>query len=1392
MANSYRLLETNPKLELKDTVYQDSDDFIRDAKIDNSLQIALRDIFDKAHDKSLFSANLEELAQTKELSNELSTLRHNYLRCLDLDRVNTALDLSQDTGGVAHYLASHVASVDSIKIDIDRARLAVVRCASKSNIVHVSSDLDAIKLPTQYYDLIVIGDLENLDIEQDRLTDLLARLRNSLSDRGALVLNAANPDRLNRWFDGKSARDDKKIHFVDLYNKQAADQALSRKTLRDSLSKAGYAKTEIHSIFSSGHSCKAIFSEEYLGTNPNSVNHFHRLGFVENQTINEYLLFAQLVDQKENLNQYASRYIAISGASITSLRQLYDNDFSHFAGTSRRPAWRTLTYRKRASQEVHKVAAFENAQESSSLIKQNLGSQPFHKGRLLVHDWLKAIVDLDPSQFKTCVVEYQNWLNSQAQDGNFADFGYDMLPFNLVVKESRGKRELCIIDPEWSLKKEISSDFVLFRALFWFAHENRNIIQTYCQEFDFYSIGSFVIEYMPNAHSLDDLADYVKLEEQLQKEINLNSMPRTVANAVVQSLNENRPVLEISWANQDGQAPRLLAHSHVWNTQIGEQTLSIQVAPLEESHPNLRIDPMAQIGGLKISQLKIVDKDTKQTIWVAEDQNDLQTKVTMVGMLATNDALICVDEDPHLLIDVADLDLKAKQLEVQISLIARDTRGLEESISILSQEPSKHLAALSSQRNRNNEYRAQIDYLNQRIKDLHDHREDLVLEVNNLKTVRKDKENQIDLLVSRLSLQYKLNESLYEFLTDRPSTRVKSFARRLMNRIRKRPPVELPSTEEFLLQTPKAENFKVPELVRKYPLPKGDLLGQNNEDYGQWVAENTLSEHDKETIKADIESMVDKPLFSILVPIYNTDPEYLMPMIESVRAQLYPHWELCLVDDCSPKSYLRQILTHEALQDERIKVQLNDVNQGISVTTNDALAMASGDYIALLDHDDEISIDALYENAKVINEKPGVGLIYSDEDKMDMQGNRLEPFFKPDYSPDFLSTNNYICHFSVINKSLIDELGGFREGLDGSQDHDVILRAAHNSEHVVHIPKILYHWRKIPGSTAVVYDAKSYAWEAGRKAIEDQLTKNEDGVKVDFGSLKGTYRVNREIKGEPLVSIVIPFKDKPELLDSCLNSILKLSSYKNFEIIGVSNNSEEQETYSKMQAFSESDARIRFVQHNIPFNFSAVCNYGVKQTKGEYVLLLNNDIEILTVDWIEGLLEHAQRPEVGAVGSKLLYPDGRIQHAGIVVGMVGAAGHPHKFFPNDHIGYHGRLHMVHNVSAVTGALLMVSKAKFDQVAGLDEDNLAVAYNDVDFCLKLHQQGYYNVFTPYVEATHHESISRGYEDTDEKMQRLLKEQAHFLEQWKDFIENGDPYYNPNLSLKNEYFSLNFRD
>jgi len=487
------------------------------------------------------------------------------------------------------------------------------------------------------------------------------------------------------------------------------------------------------------------------------------------------------------------------------------------------------------------------------------------------------------------------------------------------------------------------------------------------------------------------------------------------------------------------------------------------------------------------------------------------------------------------------------------------------------------------------------------------------------------------------------------------------------------------------------------------------------------------------------------------------------------------------------------LLKRLAALDERIVVRLNKDNQGIAGASNDAVKLTSGDFVGLLDHDDELSIDALYENAKVINRRPDVGFIYSDEDKVTMDERRVDPFFKPDYSPDLLDSQNYICHFSVISQSVIKQIDGFRLGFDGSQDHDIIIRAIQYAKHVEHIPKVLYHWRKVPGSTADVYDAKSYAWEAGRKAVEARFRSNGEVGEVVLGPLQGTFQVKRDIIGDPKVSIIIPFKDKPELLRACVDSIFEKSSYTNFEIIGVSNNSEEESTRQLMAEFSDQHDNIRFVEKNQPFNFSQLCNYGVLQSSGEFVLLLNNDIEVISEDWLERLIEHAQRKDVGAVGGKLFFPDGRVQHAGVVAGMHGAAGHSHLFFSSTDIGYYGSLMVTRNVSAVTGAMLMVSRAKFDQVGGLDEANLAIAYNDVDLCLKLLDAGLRNIFTPFCQATHHESASRGYEHEDPiRRARFEKERTFFLNKWQAFLDKGDPCFNPNFDLAHHDFKIKIED
>lgn len=542
-----------------------------------------------------------------------------------------------------------------------------------------------------------------------------------------------------------------------------------------------------------------------------------------------------------------------------------------------------------------------------------------------------------------------------------------------------------------------------------------------------------------------------------------------------------------------------------------------------------------------------------------------------------------------------------------------------------------------------------------------------------------------------------------------------------------------------------------------------------------------------DTIANEIKNFSYKPLISIIMPVYNVDPKWLDLAIKSIAAQWYENWELCIADDKSTNQktlgYLKNI------NNPKIKIVYLDKNLNISGASNAALELASGEYIALMDNDDEITPDALYEMVKAIN-KTGFEFIYSDEDKVEINGHYCNPHFKPDFASDMFLSQNYISHLGVIKKSLIDKAGGFTVGLEGAQDYDLYLKVLEQTNLIHHIPKVLYHWRKIPGSTAAEFSDKSYAQEAGLKSLQNAMIRRNNEADVVHGQYPGTYRVKYKIIGEPLVSIIIPFKDKPELLTMCVESILEKTSYQNFEIIGISNNSTNAETFEEMKRLESLDHRIKFYEYNIPFNYSAINNYAVREiAKGEHLILLNNDIEIITPGWIEAMLEFSQRLDAGAVGVKLYYPNDTIQHAGVIVGINGVAGHSHKHAKREYQGYSSRLNIVQNVSAVTAACCMVKKAIFEEVNGLNSENLAVAFNDVDFCLRIREKGYLNIFTPYCEAYHHESISRGYEDTDEKKARFNSEVQYMMQRHVGILHNGDPYYNPNLTLKHEDFGLN---
>ncbi|HUU76204.1 MAG TPA: glycosyltransferase [Methanoregulaceae archaeon] len=528
----------------------------------------------------------------------------------------------------------------------------------------------------------------------------------------------------------------------------------------------------------------------------------------------------------------------------------------------------------------------------------------------------------------------------------------------------------------------------------------------------------------------------------------------------------------------------------------------------------------------------------------------------------------------------------------------------------------------------------------------------------------------------------------------------------------------------------------------------------------------------------------ETPLISVVIPVHNGPPQWLECAIQSVLEQTYSRWELCIVDDSSTEAGTLRLLSR--IKDPRIIIKFLKTNVGISSATNVAISSSKGEYITFLDQDDELTNDALAEIVNAVNRyKPD--LIYSDEDKFadSLFGRKyIDAHFKPDYSPDLLLSHNYITHLLVVKRALMDKIGVFRPEYDGAQDYDLTLRAVESADTICHIRKVLYHWRYHRGSTSHQTGSREKCSDAGRRAVEDAMLRRKINAIVEPTKLQNHYRVLRKLKGEPLVSIIIPFNDMPQLLDTCLHSIISRTTYSNYEILGINNNSKEKKTFDLMARWTDKDQRVRFVDYNSPFNYSEINNYAVRFARGDYLILLNNDVEIITTNWIETLLEHAQRDEVGVVGGKLYYPDGTVQHAGIVVGIKGFAGRPHRRFPGESTGYFHRLMLTQNVSAATGALMMVNRSKYLEVGGMDSINLPISLNDVDFCLRLMEKRYWNVFTPYCEAIHAESVSRGFDTDPGKRARFEEEIKYFTSRHQKILSQGDPFYNPNLSLDDE--------
>jgi GT2 family glycosyltransferase len=571
-------------------------------------------------------------------------------------------------------------------------------------------------------------------------------------------------------------------------------------------------------------------------------------------------------------------------------------------------------------------------------------------------------------------------------------------------------------------------------------------------------------------------------------------------------------------------------------------------------------------------------------------------------------------------------------------------------------------------------------------------------------------------------------------------------------------------------------------------------IGQQvDPSYTRWVAEyDTLDDADRAAIRTHIAQLARRPLISVVVPVYNTEEKYLREMIESVLLQIYPHWELCLADDASTKSHVEQVLREFAVRDRRIKYIKRETNGHICAATNAALDLATGEFVALLDHDDLLSETAVYEIAVEVDAHPDADVIYSDSDNIDDSGRRWGPYFKTDWDPDLMLGHNMVNHLGVYRRSLLEAVGRLRLGLEGSQDYDLVLRVADASapSRIRHIPGVLYHWRRSASSPSFSETSLERCVVAARRAIREHLARTGVEARIDVLPnypywTRVVYSLPRE---RPLVSIIVPTRDRADLLARCSDGVLTRTDYEPLELVIVDNDSTEPETHQLFTHLAR-DPRVRIIQHPGNFNYSTINNRAVQEARGDIVVLMNNDVDVISPLWLEEMVSQALRPEIGAVGAKLLYPDGHVQHAGVFLGISGLPGHLYPRIDRADLGSYGRAGLVRTVSAVTGACLAVRRSVFEEAGGLDSVNLAVAYNDIDLCLKIREKGYRNIWTPFAELYHWESASRGSDTAPQNAERFQKE-ADFLRQTWGRKLDCDPYYNPNCSLAGGNFEPGF--
>ena len=1336
----------------------------------------IRDVIQHASDKSSFSDELENAIHDWSSEYHLTSRRANALRGIDLKPVKTALEIGCGCGAISRYLGERGIQLDCVEGSPRRAEITRLRCEDLPNVRVINSHFGELAIPDACYDLVVLnGVLEyagKYDPEgrspRDAAIATLKRALAALKPDGFIFLAIEN--RLGFKYLAGATEDHFGVPWVGLDGYPAYDSPVNekyggirtwdRQEWLALLEELGGLQVEFVYPFPDYKLPETLLSHSFATGSPYAWQSILR------SPSRDYLVawtpkipeaqFWKTANRAGVLDQYANSFILLIEKNEKAGFSRINFDFLHFPALQRKLEHRVTTWKPKGGDKVRKQLLSGGHSVNDPGLVQHIEEEPYYPGLILSRHWIEVIESLNSEQaFRQLLLEYTRFLEtSKTKLGNRI---YDLHPGNIIIDE---QGEYRAFDLEWEPEPEISADFVLFRALLFFGIWHHAELREYCVAKGIDTLEDFVRHGFSLCNKPEfDLDNLAGLEDRLQSGINTNDTASRVRETLQNfHLSKEQPAFRSRLYS--GKAGGFVTPVYQRRLDQTRYCIGFDLPPEFIDEEVLRFDPVATVGGadwnlFKLHQLSLRTRDGTPVVEILEpDQLNRMVAPVDIRWL------------PHALGGVHSITGPHPQLFVELK-----NKPQIESDDGYRLEIQIEWPPYTSAQAEKDEVLVRESLLEEKLRQRERQVMEMQLATEELALIKRSKawkfiQNSRGLVYETILGKTPVVRGL--FLTAKKYG-LKQVAGTVGRLVRSGHRKEALNALKYNVET---------------------AFDTTESAYDTWLRHHALTREALARQRENALQMDPRPLISIVMPVWNTDPDMLKKAINSVLEQTYDHWELCIADDASTKAATRRCL--KSLGDPRIKVTFLEENLNIAGATNAAIATAAGDYIGFMDHDDELSPDALYEMVSAINES-GAELLYSDEDFIDFAGQRSSPHFKPDYSPDLLLSHNYITHFVVVKRELVEQVGGLRSEFNGAQDYDFLLRVSEQTGRINHVPKILYHWRILENSTSFDSDTKPAAHTNGQKALQAALQRRGIAATIESGNQNCFYRVRRELhKPLPLVSIVIPFRDKPELLRTCIDSILEKSSYHNFEIIGVSNNSEGISTYELMRQYQQRDARIRFVEKNEAFNFSRLVNYGAEHARGEHLVMMNNDIEIITTDWIEALLEHSQRPEVGVVGAKLYYAEELVQHAGVIVGLGGYAAHSHRLSPRSASGYFNRLNIIQNLSAVTAALFMVKKSVWQEVEGFDEWFFGIAYNDVDFCLRVREKGYLNVFTPYAEAYHYESLSRGYDDIDPvKTERFDKEKEHFYLRYTDLLRDGDPYYNVNLTRDAEDFQVRTR-